>query len=116
MIYSFFIKKYSVPKSVQGNCKSARALYHKQNIQTFKTSFLALGLSVTPKVHAVFRHVQEFCERNGCGLSVFSEQVIEACHYDFFKIEQCYSTNLDTDPHCGEKVLNALNRYNLWIL
>ena len=85
---------------------------YKDNIREFEVSFMALGISITPKVHCVFRHVQEFCERKGCGLGVYSEQVVENCHYDFAKIGQWYPTNLDTDPHCPQKILNSVNRYN----
>merc|ERR1712079_4206 len=45
---------------------------YKDNIREFEVSFMALGISITPKVHCVFRHVQEFCERKGCGLGVYS--------------------------------------------
>ena len=73
---------------------------------------MVLGISITPKVHCVFRHVQEFCECKGCGLGVDSEQVVENSHYDFFKIEQWYPTNLETDPNCAQKMLRKVNRYN----
>ena len=83
-----------------------------ENIRAFKIAFMALGISVTPKVHCVFRHVQEFCEPRKCGLGVYSEQVVEASHYDFAKVERWYPTNLKTDPRCAEKLLNAVTRYN----
>ena len=83
-----------------------------ENIRAFKIAFMALGISVTPKVHCVFRHVQEFCETRKCGLGVYSEQVVEASHYDFAKVERWYPTNLKTDPRCAEKLLNAVTRYN----
>ena len=85
---------------------------YKENIRMFRIAFMGLKLSVTPKVHCVFRHVQEFCERRGCGLGVFSEQVVENAHHDFFKIEQRYPTNLETDPQCPQKLLKRVCRYN----
>ena len=85
---------------------------YEENIRAFTISFIALGISVTPKVHCVFRHVAEFCQRKGCGLGIYSEQVIEACHSDLWKIEQWYPTNLETDPNCDEKMLKKVSRYN----
>ena len=85
---------------------------YEENIRAFTISYMALGISVTPKVHCVFRHVPEFCKRKGCGLGVYSEQVIEACHSDLWKIEQWYPTNLETDPKCDEKMLKKVTRYN----
>ena len=41
---------------------------YEENIRAFAISFIALGISVTPKVHCIFRHVAEFCQRKGCGL------------------------------------------------
>ena len=63
-------------------------------------------------MHCVFRHVQEFCERKGCGLGVYSEQVVENSHYDFAKIEKWYPTNPKTDPEYPQKKLRSVNRYN----
>ena len=85
---------------------------YKRHISAFKTAFMALRISVTPKVHCVFRHVQEFCERKGCGLGVYSEQVVENSHYDFAKIEKWYPTNPKTDPEYPQKKLRSVNRYN----
>ena len=85
---------------------------YKENIRAFRVAYMVLGISVTPKAHCVFRHVEEFCERKGCGLGVYSEQVIENSHYDFAKVEQWYPTNLKTDPCCAQKKLASVNRYN----
>ena len=85
---------------------------YQAKIQTFEKKYMALNISVTPKVHCVFRHVQEFCERNNCGLGVYSEQNVEASHYDFDKVDRWYPTNPDTDPKYNEKILKALSRYN----
>ena len=85
---------------------------YKQNIRAFEIAFRALDITITPKTHCVFRHVQEFCERKGCGLGVYSEQVIETCHSDYFKIEQWYPTNEKTDPQYRQKICCAVKRFN----
>ena len=48
----------------------------------------------------------------GCGLGVYSEQVVEASHYDFDKVSQWYRTNAKTDPEYRRKILNAVTMYN----
>ena len=85
---------------------------YEDKIQAFRNSFTALGISITPKVHCVFRHVKEFCEMKGCGLGVYSEQVVEASHYDFDKVNQWYRTNARTDPEYLKKILNSVTMYN----
>ena len=40
----------------------------------FKKSYMKLGISATPKVHAVFYHVSEFCDIKGMGLAPWSVQ------------------------------------------
>ena len=52
-------------------------------IDEFREAYLALNISVTLKVHAVFFHVKEFCITHKKGLSFYSEQAMEAVHYDF---------------------------------
>ena len=39
-------------------------------------------MTVTPKVHPVFYHVEEFCELVNMGLGPWSEQVAESFHSD----------------------------------
>ena len=65
-------------------------------IEIFRTSYMSLGINVTPKVHAVFDHVGEFCARKNCGLSKYAEQASESVHYDFnthWKRYQCEPSN-----------------------
>lgn len=50
----------------------------EKHIIDFKNSFLGLGVSVRPKIHAVFYHVAEFCNRHEKALGFYSEQAMEA--------------------------------------
>ena len=57
------------------------------------------GLSCTPKVHTVCRHLIPFITSNlqsRHGLGVVSEQALESCHQSFKKVwrmYQCHSNN-----------------------
>ena len=52
-----------------------------RKIAIFAADYYRLGISVTPKVHAVIYHIAEFCELTGRG--PWSEQTGESVHYDF---------------------------------
>ena len=52
-------------------------------IQRFRKSYESLGINITPKVHAVFEHVGEFCKRKNEGLAKYAEQASESVHHDF---------------------------------
>lgn len=49
---------------------------YKIIIKNFQRSYLALNISVTPKVHTVFFHVAHFCEKTNKGLGYYSEQAV----------------------------------------
>ena len=48
-----------------------------QKIQIFAADYHCLGVSVTPKIHAVIYHISEFCELTGRGLGPFRLLSIE---------------------------------------
>ena len=56
---------------------------YKVQLLEFKQSYKKLKISVTPKVHAVFHHIAEFCDVVQMGLSLWSEQTTESLHSDF---------------------------------
>ena len=58
----------------------------KAIIQSFEESYMALGIPVTPKVHAVIHHVGQFRELKKRDLGPWSEQASEAVHSDFLKL------------------------------
>lgn len=62
----------------------------KRSIRLFKEAYLLLNISVTPKVHAVFFHVEEFCDKHGKSLGFFSEQAVETVHSDFYNVWSKY--------------------------
>ena len=84
---------------------------YKSNISNFKREFLKLNISVTPKVHAVFHHVEEFCMLKGMGLGPWSEQTSESLHHELTKCWEKYLVK-DTDhPLYGAKLLQAVQMF-----
>ena len=81
-------------------------------IKEFQISYRKLKINVTPKVHAVFYNVGEFCKMVNNGIGPWSEQVAESLHSDFNKIWQNYKLR-DTDhDEYGERLLQAIISYN----
>lgn len=56
---------------------------YETSISNFKDAYCDLNISVTPKVHAVFFHVPDFCKMFNAGLGFYSEQAVEGIHFDF---------------------------------
>ena len=86
-------------------------VHFEQTICDFKNSYLALGISVTPKVHTVFYHVPTFCRRHQVGLGIFSEQASEAVHSKFQKTWDKYKVSQLNDSY-GSRLLMAVNDFN----
>lgn len=80
-------------------------------IDNFKRSYLALGISVTPKVHCIFIHVKEFCEKHQVGLGIFSEQAFESVHFEFKTIWSKYAVKVG-HPVYAKKLLRAICEFN----
>ena len=90
----------------------------KTKIAAFKTAYTSLGISVTPKVHAVFDHVPEWVlrieKRTGIkrGLGFSSEQASESAHRDFrAKWEQGYKEN-EAHKNYHKRLLDCVVHYN----
>lgn len=88
-----------------------------QHIETFKNNYLQLcsltnqKLSVTPKVHAVFHHILDFCTKADTGLGPWSEQASESVHSDFKMVWNRFKRTT-SDPHYGKWLQRAVCEYN----
>jgi hypothetical protein len=82
-----------------------------RELQNFQKAFLNLGISVTPKVHAIFFHVGEFCQQTGSGLGPWSEQCVESLHRDFLKHWERYKVS-EAHPEFPNKLQAAVRCYN----
>lgn len=85
---------------------------YKLSIQKFRESYLSLKKSVTPKIHAVFYHVQEFCQENNCALSFYGEQSVESVHHDWKSIWKNYLILDRNHPQFPNRLLRAVCEYN----
>ena len=84
----------------------------EEKIAQFKSSYLRLDINVTPKVHAVFYHISEFCKYTGMGLGPWSEQTSESLHHDFNLTWKNYKVkNMDNSRYATE-LYKAVCMYN----
>ena len=68
--YGKFLEAFSGFNEVVTACYGTDlAPDYKQKINHFKSTYRKLGISTTPKVHAVFYHIIEFCQLMKKGLS-----------------------------------------------
>lgn len=82
-----------------------------EEISKFKDSYLSLGVSVTPKAHAVFFHISEFIKKHQTGLGIYSEQAVESTHSKFKTHWQRYKRS-PLHPSYGEKLLQCVVDFN----
>lgn len=84
---------------------------YKKYIAEFKRSYCDLNISITPKIHCVFFHVAEFCDKVGKGLGFYSEQAIEAVHADFKSTWAKYKVATSHSEY-SKQLLRAVQEYN----
>lgn len=84
---------------------------YKNIISEFEKAYRELCIPVTPKVHIIFTHVVQWCERYQTGLGRYSEQASESLHSDFIHFWENYSTGID-HPDFGERLKSAVIAYN----
>ena len=80
-------------------------------IRQFRDNYLSLQLSVTPKIHAIFFHVEEFCSTHEKGLGCFSEQSFEAAHSLFQTVWMKYKVP-NNHHRYGEQLFRAVCEFN----
>lgn len=82
-----------------------------KSIDDFRKSYCNLNIPITPKIHAIFFHVSDFCTKTGRGLGYFSEQSVESVHADFKSTWNKYKVS-DSHPEFSIKLLRAVQEYN----
>ena len=82
-----FIETFKAFNEVIKSCHGTNLISdYKELIKNFRICYRRLLINVTPEVHAVFFHVEDFCEVVGMGLGPWSEQATESLHADFDKV------------------------------
>ncbi|OAF69585.1 hypothetical protein A3Q56_02684 [Intoshia linei] len=51
----------------------------------FSNTPMAINIGITPKLHAIFSHISDFCEKNKSALGIWSEQASKSVHANFKK-------------------------------
>ena len=69
-------------------------------------------ISVTPKIHAIFFHVLDFCQENNHSLGFYSEQAVESIRHDFKTIWSNYLIKNLGDPRYDDSLLTAIQQFN----
>ena len=83
----------------------------EKKIQEFKSNYLKLTVSVTPKVYAVFYNVPQFLKHHKTGLGIYSEQATEALHSNFKPHWQRFK-RIMSHPDYSKQLLNCVVDYN----
>lgn len=97
---------------VQGCYGHELADDYKDRIKKFRDCYMKTKMSVTPKVHAVFHHITDFCSFKRRGLGAWSEQTVEATHHEFEMTWKHYKMNDISNPNYGKQLLAAVCMFN----
>ena len=87
---------------------------YQDKIKSFRIAYMKLGITVTPKVHALLVHVHQFLEsKKGQGLGVWSDQASESVHQNFSAlwVNSCYKRDLVHSKYASQ-LLNCVVTYN----
>ena len=109
-----FVETFRAFKQVVHDCFSIKLqTSYKTSINNFSKLYRDLGISVTPKVHMVERHIVDFFELKGeaAGMGFYSEQAMEAVHHDFKVVWEKIKVD-SNHPDFGPRLKMALSAYN----
>ena len=100
--------------AVQSSCMGSELKTdYIKTISSFTEAYTAIpDISVTPKVHIIMHHLTEFFNIKGKdhGLSFYSEQAVEAVHYDFKNFWNKYAVEPE-NPNFGRNLKSAVSAY-----
>ena len=81
---------------------------YQEIIKIFRVSYRKLKISITPKIHAVFHHISEFCVQVKMGLAPWSEQAAESLHHDFNHMRNNFKARDIEHADYGNRLLQAV--------
>ena len=107
------IKCFKAFDKVVATCFGVKldADHYKIAISQFKKAFLDLDLSVTPKVHAIFFHIEPFLQGKDHGLGLYSEQAMESAHSKFKAHWSRYNVSKSSSRY-PQSLLSCLTDFN----
>ena len=113
-----FIKTFRSFFEVVKGCFGQEVLKSFRNdLKTFKDDYLALNISITPKVHILIEHVETFLDMKASlsgvskGLGFYSEQSVESIHSDWKHFWEKYKVP-DEHPKYLDQLKLAVIAYN----
>ncbi len=87
-------------------------MFRRQCFQNFRTAIDELGCSVMSSMHMVAQHTESFCDKNGCGLLVFSEESAESLHSEVSRFFVRWKVPKSGKPKDGDFMLRMFSALN----
>lgn len=81
-------------------------------VEDFVLAYYSLRISITSKAHIVCHHLVPFCKHTGHGLGRYTEQAMEAVHYDLNNHYQRHKIKDSKNPHFGQSWKQTICEYN----
>lgn len=107
-----YVQAFTDLKDVVHNCFGIELRPdYTSSLDSFRESYAALNISVTPKVHAIWFHVREFCEKHQEGLGFYSEQAGESLHHEFNERWKKFKVQVGHPEH-DERLLRTVCEFN----
>ena len=108
-----FIAAFEAFNDVVAACYTKKlASNYKEKLKAFRIAYKKLKISGTPKGHAVFHHISEFCDLVKMGLGPYSEQAAESLHHEFDTMWTRFKVKKQEHPVYGSRLLNSVVMYN----
>ena len=85
---------------------------YMDRVRIFQEAYLERGVSVTPKVHAIFEHLGPFLEKHHVGLGRWSEQAFESVHAKFKLVWSKYSVKDKSNSRYSTNLLKTVIDFN----
>lgn len=82
-----------------------------EHIRNFEKIFHDANLRETPKLHAIFTHIEHFLVGKPHGLGVYSEHAFESVHFDFGEHYKNFKRS-PSHPEFRDKLTRAVITYN----
>ena len=73
---------------------------------------IKFNVTITPKCHIVFDHLEQVIDETGKAIGKDSEQVLETGHQNFIKIYQFYKVKDVRKQRHGTQMLRCLHHFN----